>query len=205
MAQSVHVAIEQGDITTIDADVIVLKFAQGPHGADRLVANKLGALGIAPESLRPSIGQTRLVATKGAVTAVSALFVGTPSIVEMSYGDVRTLASTALSALKTGAPQTAHVAMTIHGPGFGLDELESCLSQLYGYQDAIRMGDCPANLRRITIVDRNAGRVERLRQGVAASGVSLEFRSGDGESVREAPAPELPAKPHAFVAMPGTI
>jgi hypothetical protein len=203
MAQSIYVAIEQGDITSIDADVIVLKYAQSPHGADRLVANKLAALGIAPDGFRPTmIGETRLVATKGAVTAGSALFVGTPSIAKMTYADVRTLASTALTALKTAAPQTVHVAMTIHGPGFGLDELESCVSQLYGYQDAIRTGDYPATLRRITIVDRDAGRVERLRQGVAASDVSLEFRSGDEDSVGKPPAAELPAKPYAFVAMP---
>src|SRR5262245_1935500 len=101
MAQSVQVTIERGDITTFETDVIVLKVAQSPHGADRLVANQLIARGITEESLRPAVGQTRFLATNGAVLARSALFVGTPSIYSMSYTDVRALAATALSALKT--------------------------------------------------------------------------------------------------------
>jgi hypothetical protein len=202
MAQTVQVAIEQGDITTIDADVIALKFAQSPHGTDRLVANKLVALGIAPDSLRPSIGHSRLVTTNGAVAARSALFVGTPSIYDMTYTDVRALANRALSGLKTVAPQTAHVVMTIHGPGFGLDEIESCLSQVNGFHDAVRAGDYPPGLRHITIVDRNAGRVDRLRKGMASSGVSLDLHVGDTGRQQDMPGPTMPAKPHAFVAMP---
>jgi hypothetical protein len=66
MAQSVQVTIERGDITAFDADVIVLKFAQRPHGADRLVANQLISRGISEASLRPAIGQTRFLATNGA-------------------------------------------------------------------------------------------------------------------------------------------
>jgi hypothetical protein len=119
----------------------------------------------------------------------------------MSYTDVRALANTALSALKTVAPQTAHVAMTIHGPGFGLDEIESCLSQLNGFHDAVRAGDSPPALRRIAIVDRDEGRVQRLRQGVKASGISLLLHAGEDSTLRGAP-PAEPVKPHAFVAMP---
>jgi nucleoside 2-deoxyribosyltransferase len=201
MAQQVHVSIEHGDITTIDADVIALKFARHSHGADAVVSSKLIPLGIAAESLRPSIGHSRLVATKGAVTARSALFVGTPSIYDMTYADIQALATTALSFLKTEAPQTTHVAMTIHGPGFGLDEIESCLSQLKGYQEAVRTGDYPPALRRITIVDRDPGRVDRLRKGVAASGFVLELHPGEKGGRNTLPAPSEMVKPHAFVAM----
>ena len=53
MAQLVQVTIERGDITTFDADVIVLKFAQSQHGADRLVANQLISRGILACDLTP--------------------------------------------------------------------------------------------------------------------------------------------------------
>jgi hypothetical protein len=34
-------------------------------------------------------------------------------------------------------PHVEHIAMTIHGPGFGLDEVESLLAQFAGVQDAM--------------------------------------------------------------------
>lgn len=56
--------------------------------------------------------------------------------------------------------------MTIHGPGFGLDEVEAALAQFAGYLDAIRDGQFPRNLKHISIVSTNLEQVRRLQQAL---------------------------------------
>jgi hypothetical protein len=118
-------------------------------------------------------------------------------------------------------PGTRHVAMTIHGVGYGLDEVESLLSQLGGLLDAFRVGHIPLTLECITIVERNQRRANRLQQ-IIEEGVS-SYRLHEGEervlvpvlhrpirpsiSVRHIPridetGVESDAKPYIFVAMP---
>lgn len=41
------------------------------------------------------------------------------------------------------APNTKHIAMTIHGPGYGLVETEAVLSQFAGLIDGIRINLFP--------------------------------------------------------------
>jgi hypothetical protein len=61
-------------------------------------------------------------------------------------------------------PQAKHIAMTIHGIGFGLDEAESFLAQFGGIQDCLLKHRTAHSIKRISIVDRNHDRVQRLRK-----------------------------------------
>ena len=55
------------------------------------------------------------------------------------------------------------LAMTLHGPGYGLDEVEALFSMLTGCMEA--MADrSPPSLERISVVERDAARVGRLRR-----------------------------------------
>jgi hypothetical protein len=56
-----------------------------------------------------------------------------------------------------------HVALTLHGAGYGLDEGEAFESEVAGLIDAITGGDIPHDLSRISIVERNPGRANRLQ------------------------------------------
>jgi hypothetical protein len=58
-----------------------------------------------------------------------------------------------------------HLAMTIHGPGYGLDEVEALMAQFKGYLQAIKYGKIPQDIERISIVKRSPPRVKRLRPG----------------------------------------
>ncbi len=60
-------------------------------------------------------------------------------------------------------PNTNHLAMTFHGIKSGLDEIESALSLFAGILDSLQSGNIPTDLNQITIIDRDLGRVERLR------------------------------------------
>jgi hypothetical protein len=52
-----------------------------------------------------------------------------------------------------------HIALTIHGPGMGLDEVECLLAQFVGVQDAMLTKRTSNSIKRISIVDRNHERV----------------------------------------------
>ncbi len=221
MVSTVEFEIVQGDIRSFDADVVALKHAQAFFGADEAVANALSQAGEAKDSLRVKPGAYRYVETRGSVRAHHALFVGVPSILEFGYQDISEFAASVLSILSTEAPSTRHLATTIHGVGFGLDEVEALLSEFRGCVRGIQQTNAaPVDLERISVVERNSNRVERLKhvlgQRLAHAEYALRGESGwairrrmghaalilDLEDVWGLPKAKPVEKPHAFVAMP---
>jgi hypothetical protein len=97
------------------------------------------------------------------------LLVGVPPLALFSYSDVRQLACDVLSILAAEAPETSSVAMTLHGAGFGLDEVECIEQQLEGYRDAMSTMRFPRSLTRIVIVERNSDRIKLITQVLASS------------------------------------
>ena len=88
---------------------------------------------------------------------------GVPPLGDFGYPQIRDFASDSLTALSREALETRHMAATVHGVGSGLDEVEAFLAQLVGYLQVLQEGGGPPGLRRISIVDRNYDRVQRLR------------------------------------------
>jgi hypothetical protein len=218
-----HIAftIEFGDITSVEADVAAFKHANGFHGADRVVADRLyNQGGITFDLMEAKQGEYRFIDTGGIIAAPHALFVGTPGIRNLRYKQIREFASRVLSSLAEVAPQTRYLAMTTHGPSFSLDEAESILSQFAGFRDAMQAGTLPPALQRITIVEIDKERVGRLQAALEIAmneaDYAVPFSDGWGYQLNitgtggSAPAePEAiqsagtkNTKPHAYVAMP---
>src|SRR5437588_526002 len=166
MPESIEFTVQEGDITTFEADVVALKYAQDFYGADQTIAYKLAERGILLENLRPPIGQYRYVETKGSIAAHAVLFVGVPALGDFGYEQIREFPAQVLNLLALGRPDTRYLAMTVHGVGFGLDEVEAIRAQFAGYMDAIQNGNIPSTLKKITIVDIHSARVQRLRQAL---------------------------------------
>jgi hypothetical protein len=224
VSPSVEFSIEHGDITGIDADVIALKYAQGFHGADELVARALGEGGVDTDPIHPSVGEYRLLQAQGSIRARQVLFLGVPRLRDFGYAQIGAFPARALEILADAAPDAGHVAMTIHGPNYGLDEVEALLAQFQGCYEAVQHRRCPERLARITIVEKNRNRVNRLRTALdeALSGTGhadraagawafrmsvrrqvetvFEFSGSTGMGTRAGV--ESNAKPHVFVAMP---
>lgn len=175
--RTIEFSIQQGDITTFDADVLALKYAQEFYGTDEIIAGYLSRVGIPIESLCPAAGDYRYVNTQNCIQARHVLFVGTVDIAVFDYRHIRELASTILNVLVHKAPNTHHLAMTIHGAGFGLDEVEAFFSQFAGFIDVIQNGRLPQALEYITIIDRHPDRVQRLRQAVEQNLTENEYIS----------------------------
>jgi hypothetical protein len=219
--QGVVIRVERGDVLDLRADVLLLKFAQGLHGADRVVTERLAAAGAVDRRALPRPGDVLLVDGKDSIGARKVLYVGTPPLGSIEYQTIREFSRTALAALLSQAPSTRHVCATIHGPGFGLDEGEAFRAQLAGFLDAIVAGEAPPALDRITIVEQAAPRVGRLGAVLrdvlpdngtiarpAARAVSRRAESRLAEAtgralhtLRDVGAGSV-AKRHAFVAMP---
>jgi hypothetical protein len=154
--------IKVGDVRLFDCDILALKFADGLYGADRIVATALGKSEFEISTLLPSVGACQLLDSLGRIKPGQVLFVGVGDIFRFDYANIRKFASDVLSLLSSLAPDMKHLAMTIHGVGYGLDEGEALKSQLAGYFDALENGRFPVNLERITLVEINPERASRL-------------------------------------------
>ena len=216
MSTALDIVLEAGDITDTRADVVVLKHAQKFYGADLAVAQRLKTRGIPTAELSVPIGESLFVETRGAIDAPLALFLGTVKLGNFGYHEIRQFAARALQVLES-RPGIRHVACTVHGPGYGLDEDEAALAFVGGLIEALGRGAGPKALERITVVELHQLRVERLRKilerglgkspGVEALPGGWGFRVTRATPVVQAPlmataGEQSLAKPHAFVAMP---
>jgi hypothetical protein len=168
MPRTVEFEIEHGDITTFQADVLVLKHAQAFYGADELVASLIPPTVMQSRNMRPKPGEYRLVETKGAITAPWVLFVGVEPNRSFRYEQIKEFASRSLAILSKEMPEAQHISMTMHGVGTGLDETEAILSQFAGLLSALEGGNMPESLERISIVDRKDDRVARIKLSLEA-------------------------------------
>jgi|SRR5579859_2405230 len=207
-----NIQVLQADALEVTADVLVLKYAQALYGVDELVVDRLETKGAPIRKLLPKPGGITLVDGTGQLGAKNVLFVGVASLRTFDYQAIREFARRALGSLAEEMPAAAHVAFTLHGAGYGLDEAEAFRSEIAGLIDGIESGKCPAGLQRLSIVERNVGRARRLQEQLtsilptrfATMGGRRKLKDRDTsklEHIRTAGA-ESKAKAHVFVAMP---
>jgi len=102
------------------------------------------------------------VPTKGKLPYGHVLFVGVPSLMFFDYGEIRKFSETALRAVFQSKQAHSHVAMTMHGVGYGLDEKEAFTAQVAGILECFSVpsgGNVP---QKVTIVEQNANRFYRI-------------------------------------------
>lgn len=158
-----RIALRCADASTVDGDVIGLKYAQELHGVDGLFAERLGV------ERGPAVGEHFLVACPADMGIAEALFIGVRPIFEFRYEAIRRFSSAVLEILAGERPHCRRLVMTLHGPGYGLDETEAALAEIAGIEDAIRSGHHPKELEEILIAELDPGRVERLRKALVRS------------------------------------
>ena len=160
--RTIAVHVQQGDALKIRTDVLALKYAQSLHGVDAQAVDKLKSSGWKPTF--PTPWDARLVEAGKGIAASKVLFVGVPPLREFSYREIRTFARKVLASLTGEAPETKHVSLTLHGPGYGLDEVEAFEAEVAGLIDAVRSGDIPETLEKITFVEWGQGRAQRRKE-----------------------------------------
>lgn len=209
--QEVTFHIEIADVREFHADVLALKYAMYLYGADQVVASALGKTDEEIAGLVPRLGSSKLLYTQGAIASERVLFINVGDLYHFGYDEIQQFATDTLAALAKIAPSVRHVAMTIHGVGYGLDEAEALRVQLAGYLNAIKQGKCPTNLERISIVERHPQRAKLLEQVLSDYIPEKRVRSNSipstpmrADSVRRPDSfgQRVAEKPNVFVAMP---
>lgn len=208
------IAIEavHGDVLERRADVLALKFAQNLFGVDLKVVTELSKLGTDLRDRLPAIGETLLVASRNVVPSHELLFVGVEPLGRFDYESIRVFARQVLATLQEQRPTTEHVAMTLHGGGFGLDEAEAFRAEIAGLLDAVQERRAPVGLRRISIIERDRDTARRMQQvleailprGVVEAPGKRDKPSslGSARSGLDSVGRESRGKPLVFVAMP---
>jgi hypothetical protein len=202
------IEVEVVDALKIDADVLALKYAQSLYGVDLEVVERLSI----SEKTLPEISEYKFIRTRGKIGASSVLFIGVPYLSEFRYKEIREFSRNVLFSLSECAPNTTHLALTLHGAGYGLDESESFEAELAGLMDSILNGKFPPGLHTITIVELNPARAKRLktilermmpkgRISIDAHGHLNKLGKESTERLRSV-GYESASKPFIFVAMP---
>ena len=162
MPPEIFIEVQLGDALDLPADVLALKYAQSFYGVDDLVSQRLVEAGHHRSRLQPAPGGFCLMPRVEGIAADRVLFVGVVPLSEFYYKEIRAFGYEVLSSLADTAPETRHVALTLHGPGYGLDETEAFESEVAGLLEAVQNGDAPKDLEKLTVIEDNLKRVRRL-------------------------------------------
>jgi hypothetical protein len=209
MPNSIKVTVATGDALERSCDVLAVKYAQGLYGVDLLVHERLIKAGRQVEF--PPPWGFRFEESVSGIAARHLLVVGVPPLRQFSYKEIRKFGSKVLSALAGKSPKTKHVVLTLHGASYGLDEIESFEAELAGLLDSIGSNDIPPALQRLTFVERNRGRADRMKKvlkqliptGVVTRGGSRSNQEPATQKLRTV-GYASEAKDHVFVAIPFT-
>jgi hypothetical protein len=206
----VTLSVVAADALTIHVDVLIAKYAQQAYGLDSEIIRNIVSKEEADDM--PSPGEHRIVRSIRNISAPLVLFVGVQPLREFGYPQIRDFAHRALTILRDERLAAAHVALTLQGAGFGLDETEAFESEVAGLVDALTTGTSPTGIQRITFVENDAARAQRLTAILTSLLPDGRLGSAQGRGLSDLPSPSqqtlrtagyaAASKPHVFVAMP---
>jgi len=210
--KGIKINVARGDAFTIEADVLGMKYAQQAHGLDRDVIRELSFKDIDTKGKLPKPWGFYFTKSLEVVSASHVIFIGTPTLREFGYKEIREFGRKVVASLASSKPDTKKLVLTIHGPGYGLDEIEAFESQLAGIVDSISSDDYPEELAEIVFVERSFGRAKRLSSFLQSlfpenviptpkTGGINSLKAESTESLRSA-GNESASKKIIFVAMP---
>ncbi len=205
--RGVELKVQQADALSYPSDLLVLKHAQASYGVD---AKAVSIAGVDVTAL-PAVGGS-LVVRSSRFAPRDLLFLGVEPIAAFDYRSIRNFSRRALALAEGRLPPVREISMTLHGPGFGLDEIEAFESEIAGVIDALDHGEYPKSLLAVSIVEQNESRCLRLRSALRSLLGGDETARGTARD-NEASSSPLPnridsvgydseARRHAFVAMP---
>jgi hypothetical protein len=209
---SIEIEVVHADAMQFACDLLALKHAQRLYGLDAAVYARLVQDGATPAL--PGVGRHTVQQSHGAVAARYLGFLGVNAIEDFGYKQIRDFGRRAITTFAQEMDGIGHIALTVHGPGYGLDEIEAFESELAGIVDAITLGEKPPDLARISFVEHSADRAARLdaalqsilperRIAILGNGRISGIRSAKEEAFRSV-GYDSSSKPRVFVAMPFT-
>jgi hypothetical protein len=170
--------VEQGDILTIPADLLLLKFASFHFGVDEVVSRRLVSAGLCQhQDTCPSAGSFSIIPTKGHIVPALVMFQHVPGLYEFDYEQMQAFAARALKHLHERQIQVSTISTTIHGTGYGLDATEALHSLVLGFTQGL-LKYPGVGTRCIKFVESNEKRIRLLQQAIGTFGTALEPSPG---------------------------
>jgi TIR domain len=173
----VSIAFSMGDVLTFSSDILIVKYAQAFHGVDRIVAHILAQNAENLAEFQVPLGEYRVVGTRDRIKPKEVLFVGVQPLVYLDYSAIERFSITGLAALRQEQSNARSVSVTLHGPGYGLDEREALHALLKGLIIGVAQRNCPSGLERITIVEKDEKRFARIPNHLRTFDIGM-FKDG---------------------------
>ena len=200
------IVISNANVTQVAADLLVLKHAEGFHGADRAVAEAVGF----EEHLKA--GEAKFW-SGGGIAASEVLFIGVGPLVEFRYEQIQKFGSEAVKLARLHPKPVRHLVLTMHGCGYGLDVEQAFLSLLAGIVTDWRT--TRSDLTKITIAELSPKRSELLKrvlqqalerfglkEGATPQSAIVSSEQADPPSIVVHFGARAEDKPRLFAAMP---
>jgi hypothetical protein len=161
-----EIVVSNIGITEVPADLIVLKFANDFYGPDQRVAKAIGFKEEVP------LGKAKFRSGPG-ISAREAVFIGVGPLHDFRYEQIHAFGRTAVRLARTHDRPVYHLALTVSGPGYGLDVEQSFLSLIAGIVAEWKSDDV---VKKFTIAERYDKRCELLQKILqdASSSFGLE-------------------------------
>jgi hypothetical protein len=100
-------SIDFADVMEFKADVLVLKYARGYHGVDKIISDDLNQIGgLDLKLVRPEIDDFAFVKNVGTAKFENILFIGVPRLGNFGYSKIREFTKNALNILFVNRPDT---------------------------------------------------------------------------------------------------
>jgi hypothetical protein len=163
ISKDVKVRVELADALSRPSRLLMVKHAQYSYGVDAQVATRLD---VSPKDL-PRPGTHFGTAGNGRVAAAYVIFLGVPDLDHFTYRDIREFGRRAVSVASMESPGVREICITLHGPGFGLDEEEAFKSEVAGIVDAVTKGPVSTNLEVVTFLEVDPRRFQRMERLLA--------------------------------------
>lgn len=216
--QGVEIDIHHGDAKNIGTDLLVLKYMENAEGVGKEIAHAMGlnsqelefnhltSTGVPVFENLPDVGESKLFddfPQESKIKARNVLYIGVKPAPNFRYQDIRRFARRSLMIASQEIENAEHITLTIHGPGYGLDEREAFESELAGLIEAVQEGSAPPELKRISVVEVDPKRAKRLDEiiGEFIPGRVIERNQSPTEQARSV-GYDSEEKPHLFIAMP---
>lgn len=204
MSSEIEFSVIMDDVRTFEADLLVLKHAAGFFGADEtVIAALLPYCKLSTDEIANHIKENGYfhTTTNGSIQTPKVIFIKTPPLPQLQYQQVRDFAYNALTTIARELPNVQHVAMTVHGPLWGLDTSVAFLAQITGLLTAITEGNIPNELNAISIVEIDAQRLgllsKILRYRFEGEYYSKRSSSGSFQKIDKTRLQQLQDKYHA--------
>lgn len=210
MNRSLKLSVVAGNAFAIKGDVLVLKYAQDLYGLDLAVHARLRQNGFI--LTLPEADEDVIVEARGALVVTNIQFVGVKPLRQFNYSEIRNFARRSLASLARKIPTARDIVFTIHGPGYGLDEMEAFKSEVAGLVEAVTVGAFPKSIESITFVEADHGRASRISGSLKRlfpTGYlpidgygSISALTAESQDILRTVGYTSAGKPHVFVAMP---